>query len=306
MFAAHPFRDKNAHVSMKRFRLPLLRFLVAAALEMAVSPAAADPAKYRLNGGESKPGDATHTENRMTLTGGEFTMSAGGQNMQGKMKMAYDAVENRKVDAAEHGQATPVAIFHEKDASTQEMEINGQKIPHKEVSPMDGVTVIRRKTGDNWTDSLKEGTPSAKQKKRLHTDQPDDATLLYPAGEIAVGDTWTVPASSLKRLFGDDMQDMNGSAHCKLLRVENFGGQHCAVIQLDMDASGTGTDDSNSAMKMTLNVHGTVYRSLQRPVDMKTDLQGTLKMEGSVGAGGAATLSVTGPFVVAEKTTVTQ
>ena len=246
------------------------------------------------------------TENRVTMTGGEFTMSAGGQNMSGKMSLVNETVENRKVIASEHGQATVIEVFHEKDFSTQEMELNGQKIPNKNVSPMQGVTVVRRKTGDTWTDSLKEGNPTAKQKKHLHTNQPDDAAVLYPAGEIAVGDAWTVPASSLKRLFGDDMQDMRGSANCKLLRVEDYAGQPCAVVQFEMDAVGTGTDDSDNAMKMKFNVHGTVYRSLKLPVDMKTDLQGTIKMEGSVAAGGGAKFNVSGPIIVAERTTVTQ
>ncbi len=290
---------------MKRFRLSFLRLLVAiAALGVAVSPAAADPDKYRLNGGESKPGDTTRVESHMTLTDGQFTMSAAGQSMNGTMSITNDAVENRKVTAAESGQATALEVFHEKDASTQEMTLGGQKIPNKEVSPMQGVTVIRRKTGNNWTDTLKEGTPTAKQRKRLHTDQPDDAAVLYPAGEIAVGDTWAVPASSLKRLFGEDMQDMNGEARCKFLRVEDAGGQPCAVVQIDMDASGTGSDDNNNTMKVTLKVRGTVYRSLKRPVDLKTDMEGTLKMEGTVGAGGAATFGVTGPIVITEKAVV--
>ncbi len=290
---------------MKRFHPSLLRCLVvAAALGVAVSPAAADPAKYHLNGGESKPGDATRVESHMTLTGGQFTMSAGGQSMEGTMSIANDTVENRKVTATENGQATAMEVFHEKDASTQEMTLGGQKIPNKEVSPMQGVTVVRRKTGSNWTDTLKEGTPTAKQRKRLHTDQPDDADVLYPAGEIAVGDTWTVPANSLKRLFSEDMQDMNGSVRCKLIRVEDFGGQPCAVVQIDMDASGTGSDDNNNTMKVTLNARGTVYRALKQPVDVKMDLEGTLKMEGNVGAGGAATFGVTGPIVISEKAAV--
>ena len=292
---------------MNLSRSCLLPFLAAAFLGSGVRAASADPAKYRLNGGTSAVGNATRTEKQMTLTAGDFTLAVGGgQSMDGKMTISTDAVETSKVTAADGGKATTIEVFNEKDATSQKLSLAGQEIPNKETSPMQGTTVVRRRTGDTWTDTLKEGTPTAKQKKRLHTNRPDDGELLYPAGEIAVGDTWTVPSSSLQRLFGDDVESVTGDARCKLLRVETLDGQPCAVVQIDMDATGTGMDDNNQKMKMGLNVHGTVYRSLQRPVDLKTDMQGTLKIQGNVAVGGAAAdLSVSGPITISEKTTLT-
>ena len=285
----------------------LLPFLAAAVLGSGISSASADPAKYRLNGGTSAVGNATRTEKHMALPTGDFTLSSGGQSMQGTMNMASDAVETSKVTAAENGQATGMEIFHDKEVTSQTVSMAGQEMPNKEVSPMQGTTVVRRRTGDTWTDTLKEGTPTPKQKKHLYTNRPDDGSLLYPNDEIAVGDTWTVPSSSLQRLFGDNVQNVTGNAQCKLLRVEQVDGQSCAVVQVAMDATGTGLDDSNQKMKMSLNVHGTVYRSLQRPVDLKTDMQGTLKIQGNVPAGGGtADLSVSGPITISEKTTITQ
>ncbi len=71
----------------------------------------------------------------MTLTGGQFTMSAGGQSMEGTMSIANDTVENRKVTATENGQATAMEVFHEKDASTQETTLGARRFPTRKFHP---------------------------------------------------------------------------------------------------------------------------------------------------------------------------
>jgi hypothetical protein len=262
------------------------------------------PSKYKLEGGKEQKGDSYRNEMKISMKDGSITFSTLQNTISGKVNSINHSIQKRTTLETDDNGASFIEVFHEKGSKVFTVYMNGKQETEEEASPLQGVTVLRRRNADGWTETIKGNSPTPEQGKLLDK-KARNVPSLYPDRELIVGETWTVSAEALKRLFGDDMLSLDGKMHCTFVRIEELEGHRCAVILVELDATGTGLDQNNNEVKVTMSMHGTTYRSLKRLVDLKSVMRGNMKWEGkTVDQGQTISMTIIGPAVIEEYTTI--
>ena len=188
-------------------KLPSINF--AFVLLLALTLSACGPAKYKLNGGKDKKGDSIRTESKMTLSDANLSIGSASGRVSGKMDMRNHSINVTKTLDTDDKGASAIEVFHEADLAVFDANINGQKNTNEQKSPLHGTTIIRRRTGDTWSDALKDATPTPEQKKRLDAGARGTPSQ-YPDRELTVGESWTVAAD----LTGEGVGLAGCAANC--------------------------------------------------------------------------------------------
>jgi len=255
------------------------------------------PAKYNLNGGKDKKGTSVRIEEKTNSSDSNLTCSTRLGSVAGKIDMDTHCITIIRILEMADGKASVIEVVHEKDIATTKTTINGRNQTQEQKKPLHGMTVVCKLIDGKWTQEMKGSTPT-KEQKRLLADPPlFESHNLYPDHSVVVGETWTVPPDKFKRLLSADMLTCEGSMTCTFVRVSDLDGQKCAVILAELEARGSLLDTQNNEIKLTMNLQGTIYRSLSAFVDLEMKFKGTMKTEADIQQQGQNVATViTGPY----------
>jgi hypothetical protein len=169
-----------------------------------------------------------------------------------------------------------------KDETKRTTTIAGDEKDDTDKGELAGEIVFSELTKDGWKHTLEDTTPSEKQLKELKNfTEPNSDYDLYPEMKIKVGHTWDVSAEALKKVLGTRVTKIEGKGKSKLLRIEKFGGEDCAIVETELAIKATikeGDNDINVDFKGKVITH----RSLKSCVDLKNFRDGMAKYSGTV------------------------
>lgn len=255
-------------------------FLLAGALSAA--PAAAADEAYDLRGPAPKKGMAFVSTSTFTMKNADVTLSFGGAKLEGKMDMTHVTETEEAILGAEGRDVTRLRTRVLKDETKTRLTIGGMSEDKTEKQELAGEIVFSEKTKDGWKHILEDTKPSEKQAKALKNfDNPENEDDLYPAQKVKVGHVWDIKADAFKKILGSKARDVTGKGKSKFVRVEEFGGETCAVIETDLDLKATVTEDDND-VKVEMKGKVVNIRSIKDGLDRKYTIEGTATFSGKV------------------------
>ena len=142
--------------------------------------------------------------------------------------------------------------------------------------------MISERDGDKWKHVLVDNKPNDKQKKELDNrngiENDDD---LYPKEKVKVGHTWKVDATALTKLLGNSFSDVKGKLDQKFVKVEDVGGEPCAVVESTGKITGKMKDDGEPTVDVEMDLKVTTHKSIKTGVNVKERFEGKIKLEGT-------------------------
>ncbi len=269
-------------------RLPLFAVLLLAACR---------PTTYQLGGDFTDKNAVLHTETQFKMTAAQVSMVNAETEIQGKMDLENYQVYNTKVLESDQGRASVVETFFEQDMLVAKPTFQGKTATTQIPNAMHQATMISRLTNGRWTHVLKDTKPTSKQSTYLKRALPEAATTPYPDRPLKVGESWNVPTAQLQHFLGSFADANSGEMKYTVIRETEVGGQKCLLLIADLKASGVNYELDGNNAKMSIELQGTVYRSLKEPVDVRCELFGTIKVEQTVQIGDQPyTISTSGPL----------
>ena len=206
-----------------------------------------------------------------TLSNGKMMVSAGGQEVEAQMSMTRLEEERLK-----RVSDTEIRFTQTKSDQTVNMKMMGQEMPQpKEVDPILNKEVIYTKSGEAWVGKLAEGEPEGAALTKIIEKATSltnkNSIKMYGSEPRAIGDEWEGEPSA----FGMGGNETTGKINLKFLRVEEFQGEKCAVLEVKINIKGQDVP----GMEIGMDMNGTVHRSLANLVDLKVEATGTMTMD---------------------------
>jgi hypothetical protein len=274
--------------------------LILVAAAAAGSRAAGDDETYDLRGPAPKKGTVLTTKTVVKMKDAAITMKVMGETRKIKASMVETTEEEVKILAVTGRDVTRYQTRVVKQETQLSADVEGMAIDEKVTDDLEGETIIsERGSGGKWKHTLVDTKPTEKQKKELNKrsglENDDD---LYPEGKFKVGHTWTVEASALKKVFGNDMSDVKGSLKQKFVRVEKVDGEECAVIESSGKVTGKMKDDDGEpTQNVEMDMTTVSWRSLKTGIELKGTLKGRFRLSGKQMIGGAdVDMTIDGPM----------
>jgi hypothetical protein len=242
-----------------------------------------DEKVYDLRGPAPEKGQVFHSEMRLTIKNADTTIKVGGQKLDLKMTMDMIGEEEQKVLAVEGRNVTKSQAKILKERA--EVTVPGVADAKTESTELEGKIVISTRTKDGkWKHALVDDRPTEKQKKELdNRNGIENEDELYPAEKVKVGHTWTVEAKALTKFFGNSFTDISGELKQKFVKIENVGGEECAVIESVGPVKGKMKDENGDpTLNMEMELKAKAWRSIKTGVEVKGEFSGSIKLAGTV------------------------
>ncbi len=258
---------------------------IAAILASDVSPqapAAARAETYDLRGPAPQKGMAFNSQTTFIIRNADTVIGVMGQTLQTKMTLKMVSDEDNKVLEVDGRTVTKSQAFIRKERAIITSDFGGG-MEITEPTQLEGQTIISERIGDGkWRHKLLDNQPTPKQKKELDNRlgiENDDA--LYPEGKVPPGHEWEVPATALRRLFGNAFTELNGKIKQKFLRIEQVDGDQCAVIESRGRIRGKmKNEDGEPTIDVDMDLQATAWRSLATGLEVKGTFSGTIHLKG--------------------------
>ena len=237
---------------------------------------------YELKKSALRAGQVLNIDNTMTLKDGVVTMTMPGKSTNGTMSSTHHSVQAARIVAVDNGVATETETETKTSTNKQSITLFGQTQDKDIKEPLDGTIVVSKRINGKWDNQLKGGQPTEEQTKALKAFSIMDSEEIYDDRPIAEGESWEVPPDRLSKFLGGFAAGTAaGTARCKFDRVDTVDGQPCAIIAIELSIIGQPADQDVPDAKMTLDLKGTIIRSLATRIDLKVEMTGTMKVEGS-------------------------
>lgn len=254
--------------------------VLAGAIGLGQARAAKDDT-YDLRGPAPVKGQIYLSKAKMQIKNADLTLKAAGQTLNLTQSMTMTGEEEEKVLAVEGRQVTKSQAKVIKDTVDTVASFNGQEMKDTKKNELQGEVIISERTGEGkWKHALVDTKPTDEQKKeldkRLGPESEDD---LYPAEKVKVGHTWTVDAAAMKKFFGNSFTDVKGKMSQKFVKVEDFDGEACAVIESSGPIKAK-MKDEDAKLDVELDLKSTTWRSVKTGMDLKVKYEGKIKMSG--------------------------
>lgn len=229
----------------------------------------------------------------MTMTNAPLSLKVGEKPMVGTMsmrtekEMIYDVIS-----------PTKVKILVAKDTEMREMSIGGQPQPSPaEVSPIQGEALTFEFQDGAWQASLDSGADLSEEQAEKTSNLSNklsskDSLGIYGSEPRKVGESWQVDPDNIPGMGSDS--DFEGTYKLTFDRVEDFGGQRCAVLLGRVDVLGAPPVGDGQGTQVKINAATTTYRSLDYLEDLKLEIDGEMTISGSPQPG--VSMMVRGPF----------
>jgi hypothetical protein len=254
--------------------------VLAGAIGLGQVRAAKDDA-YDLRGPAPEKGQVYVSKSQMKVKNADLTLKAGGQTLNIKQNMTMTGEEEEKVLAVTGRQVTKSQAKVIKDEVKTVAEFGGQTMEDTKKNDLQGEVIVSERTGEGkWKHTLVDNKPTDDQKKeldkRLGPESEDD---LYPAEKVKVGHTWTVNADAMKKFFGNSFTDVKGKMAQKFVKVEEYEGETCAVIESSGPIKAK-MKDEDAKLDVELELKSTTWRSVKTGIDLKVKYEGKIRMAG--------------------------
>ncbi|GAA5496587.1 hypothetical protein Rhal01_02772 [Rubritalea halochordaticola] len=164
------------------------------------------------------------------------------------------------------------------DKKRQSVGFGGKMVPGEEAdpSPLLNVPVLYERVDGAWVAKLEDESKLTDEISGMLGKMGEsigEDLKIYGAGPRRLGDEWEVDVKKVK------LQDAkSGFVKLMFMGVEEFQGQECAVFSVHYKVDGQ-PDGENFTMSMEMK--GTIKRSLKYYVDLESKLSGTVVLSGS-------------------------
>jgi hypothetical protein len=245
---------------------------------------AEDDKTYDLRGPAPTKGQVFISKTKLKIKDADTTLKIMGQTLKVKVTMDVIGEEEQKVLTVDGRNVTKCQSKIIKDRSEIVTDFAGMQMPETMTNDLEGEVVISERVGEGkWNHSLVDSKPTDKQKKELDNrngiENDDD---LFPAEKVKVGHSWKVEAKALTKLFGNSFTDITGELNQKFLKIEDVGGEECAVIESTGVVKGKMKDeDGEPNLNVEMDLKVTSWRSIKSGVDLKEKFEGKIKLAGT-------------------------
>lgn len=267
---------------------------------MAGTSAARQDAEYDLRGPAPAKGQVIVKKSTFRIKNATVAIKIMGMGLDAKQTLTATEEEEVKYLAVDGRQVTKAQTKMTKEHVTTVTSLGGNDMEDDKDGDLQGEIIISERSKDGkWKHTLVDTRPTAKQKKELDKRVgPESDDDLYPEGKVKVGHTWTVDAAALQRVFGGSITELKGKLNMKLLRVEMFDGQECAVVESKGKITGVAKEDEGD-LKVALDMDGLTWRALKTGIDVKDQAKGKIRMSGKVEMDGQKLdLDLQGPITI--------
>lgn len=255
---------------------------------------------YDLRGPAPVKGQVYISKMKLRITDADTTLKVMGQSISVKVTMDMIGEEEEKVLAVDGRNVAKSQSKINKDHSDVTTTAGGQTMTETQANALEGEVVISERIGEGkWKNSLVDAKPTEKQKIELdNRNGIENDDELYPAEKVKAGHAWTVEAKALTKLLGNAFSDVKGEMKQKFLRVEEYSGEECAVIESSGVVKAKMKDDEgqpNLNVEMDLKV--TSWRSIKGGFDLKEKIEGKIKLNGTQKVDGQSVqVTMSGPM----------
>ncbi|MBN9517387.1 hypothetical protein J0H58_02535 [bacterium] len=259
-----------------------------------------DAAEYDLRGPAPVKGQVVVKKSTFKIKDAKVAIKVAGMVLDAKQTLTAVEEEEVKFLAVEGRQVTKAQTRMMKEHVTTVTTLAGQDMDDEKDGDLQGEVIISERTpAGKWKHTLVDSRPTAKQKKELDKRVgPENDDDLYPEGKVKVGHKWTVDASALQRVFGGSITELKGKLGMRLVRVEMFDGEECAVVESKGKITGVAKEDEGD-LNVELDMEGLTWRSLKTGLDVKDTAKGRIRMSGKVEMDGQALdLDLSGPITI--------
>lgn len=252
----------------------------------------AGQAGFVLAGGAPKVGQKTETVEQSRSPDMKLTFTVSGKTVPGSMSMELDSLSESEVLAVQDGRVTKYRLLAKRDSARTTMRVPGAAgEPTVEEDPLSGLPIIAEWTNGKWTRRLEVGTPTAEQTEKLNEAWSD--ADMYTSKPIAVGESWAVEGAALQSLAGAECIGTTGEVTANLQSVGACGSDQCATITYSGKIACKMTV-GGSPMDVKMSVTGNVQRSLQKFIDLRSNLRQVLEMTGNLPDTPGARMEISG------------
>jgi hypothetical protein len=261
---------------------------------------AQDAGEYDLRGPAPVKGQVVVKKSTFRIKNAKVAIKVMGMGLDATQTLVATEEEEVKYLAVDGRQVTKAQTKQVKEEVHTVTNLGGADMEDTKPGDLEGEVIISERSKDGkWRHSLADTKPSAKQKKdldkRVGPESDDD---IYPAGKVKVGHKWTVDASALQRVFGGSISELKGKLNLRLVRVEDFDGEPCAVVESKGKVTGVAKEDEGD-LAVELEMDGLTWRSLKTGIDVKDQAKGRIRMAGKVEMDGAKLdLDLSGPITI--------
>lgn len=259
-----------------------------------------DDKTYDLRGPAPKKGQVLTSKTVFTITDATVKLNVAGMDIDAKQTLTATEEEEVTFLAVDGRQVTKARTKVVREKVESSTNIGGADMPDTKDGDLDGEVIVSERTGPGkWKHSLVDTKPNDKQQKDLDKRVgPESDDELYPADKVAVGKTWEVDAAALQKVFGGSIQELKGKLKATFVRVEEVGGEPCAVVEMAGTIKGVAKEDEGD-LAVEMELKGTTWRSVKTGVDVKDKAKGTVKMSGKLETDGQKLdIALEGPFTI--------
>ena len=213
-------------------------------------------------------GSLSSTNERRSIVNASVNIKMRDQKMSGITTRSFE-----RNYVSDHISSNEVKTHFKKDLVTARVLIGGQPVPQpKEMAPLNGKTIIFKKSGNTWMGSLEGSAASSEQRDRIEnlTRLIDGYNIRVILGTIPrnVGDKWRIKPTKLNAYAGG-LKDMDGSFGVFFRSLVIHDGYVCAEIIADFDL--VGSELAGKEMRLTGKVELLQSLEYQIPLRMKVD-----------------------------------
>jgi hypothetical protein len=260
-----------------------LRSIPSSLLALLLASVSAADEGYDLRGPAPVKGQRFTVTSRFAMKGADVELSlGGGAKLEGKMDLTSSSEKEEEILGVDGREVTKMRTKIVKDETKTKTSISGMTEDKTEKKELVGQIVFSEKAKGGWKHVLEDATPTEKQKKQLEEfDNPETDDELYPEGKAKIGQSWDIKGSAFKKLLGSKVTDATGKGKSKFVRVEEFEGEQCAVIETELDVKATTKEEGND-IRVELKGKIVNIRSIKDGLDLKYTIEGSATFSGKL------------------------
>ncbi|MGY8688979.1 MAG: hypothetical protein ACKVHP_14755, partial [Verrucomicrobiales bacterium] len=176
------------------------------------------------------------------------------------------------------------------------------KANRTENSPLTGQKLIADRMWKGWKHRFANPIANVEMEQKLEELDRVEAGVaaFYDGHTLEVGESWQVPATSMVRWFGDEVEEFSGDINVRVDRLDTDQDQACVVLAVSFKTTGKMIDPDSQALDMELEGAGEIWRATKFGEDLKVVIDGTVLLKAAV-AERQIQMSITGPLVIMEE-----
>ncbi|MFC2171698.1 hypothetical protein ACFLU6_03585 [Acidobacteriota bacterium] len=234
--------------------------------------------------GVKKEGSIVREESVFAISGGKMAFDIAGNRLEGDIiEIIERHVSEIEYLRMENGLPASVRISFIEDSDKRVFEMLGQRNTETDEATLVGKTIQADLTEGRWVAHPEDGELTHEQQAELEVIESslDFTDEMYPEQGIKVGHSWTIDPIYSTQWLGPNVREAGGTIDFEFQKITDVEGERCAQLRLVLDITAK-LAEGNDQMEVNLSVSGSIFRSLDNFIDVKTELDGETRLEGAV------------------------